>query len=41
MSFNPGPTNQVPVARLSRELPEEPCLNRALMVAANQAAKQQ
>ena len=40
-SFSPSPMNMAPVACLSRELPDEPFLNRALSAAANQATRQQ
>ena len=36
-NFSPSPTKTAPVARLSRELPGEPCLSRALRAAANNA----
>jgi hypothetical protein len=40
-SFSPSPMNMAPVARLSRELADAPCLNRALSAAANQTTKEQ
>jgi hypothetical protein len=39
-SFSPNRMNMSPFAHLSGWLPDEPCLNRALSGAANQATKE-